>query len=381
MRRAPFLLVALLLLALAAPARAADRRVPPGWLGVVADGPLTAAHGGEWDAMVGAGVETVRVAVRWYELQPYGTAAEVPPADAPRFRDGGGVPTDFTGLDAVVAQAAARGLVVLPVLQATPAWAARTPGDITSPPADPAAFGRFAATLAERYGPRGTFWAERPDLPRLPVRAWQIWNEPNLTRYWSQQPFARSYVALLAAADAALARAAPGAQVVLAGLPNESWRALRAIYRAGGRGHFDVVALHPYTRRPRDVVRIVRYARRTMRRAHDGGTPVWITELSWPAAKGAVPRPAGFETTDRGQAGKLRTALRLLVRERRALRIGRVLWYTWLSTEQGPSSFDWSGLRRLRDGRPVSTPALTAFRRAARRLEGCRKGPDARRCR
>ena len=174
------------------------------------------------------------------------------------------------------------------------------------------------AALAGRYGPQGSLWAERPDLPRVPVRAWQIWNEPNLTRYWSEQPFAPSYVRLLKAADAALAAADPGATVVLAGLPNESWTALRQIYKAGGRGHFDAVALHPYTRKPRDVLRLVRYARREMRRANDGRTPVWLTELSWPAAKGKVPRPAGFETTDRGQAAKLGAALRLLVRDRAA---------------------------------------------------------------
>ena len=383
MSRSPLLLaaaVALALAVIAAPAQAAERRVPQGWLGVVADGPLTAAHTGEWDAMVGAGVESVRTAVRWYELQPYGSAAEVPAADAARFRDAGGVPTDFTALDAVIAGAAARGLAVLPVVQSTPAWAARTPGDITSPPADPATFGRFMAALAGRYGPQGSLWAQRPDLPRVPVRAWQVWNEPNLTRYWSEQPFARSYVRLLKAADAALDAADPGATVVLAGLPNVSWTALRQIYKAGGRGHFDAVALHPYTRKPKDVLRLVRYARREMRRADDGRTPVWLTELSWPAAKGKVPRPAGFETTDRGQAVRLRAALRLLVRDRRALRIQRVFWYTWLSSEIGPSAFDWSGLRRLRDGTPVSVPALTVFREVARRLQGCRKATDARRC-
>jgi hypothetical protein len=63
------------------------------------------------------------------------------------------------------------------------------------------------------------------------------------------------------------------------------------------------------------------------------------------------------------------------------MRIARVFWYTWLSSEAGPSAFDWSGLRRERAGGRVSAPALSAFRRAARRLEGCAKAPgDARRC-
>jgi hypothetical protein len=360
--RAGLLLLALLAL-LAAPAGAADRRVPQGWLGVVADGPLRAEHGTEWDGMVTAGAESVRTAVRWHELQPSAGAPDLGP------------------LDAVVAAAASRGLAVLPVVTGTPGWAAETPGDVTSPPVDPATYGRFLAGLVARYGPAGSLWAERPHLPRIPIRAWQIWNEPNLTRYWSEQPFARSYVRLLRAARTALRGADPAATVVLAGLPNESWTALRRIYRAGGRGWFDAVALHPYTRRPRDVVRTVRYARREMRKRRDGRLPVWVTELSWPAAKGKVDRPVGFEVSDKGQAVRLDAALERLAAARKRQRIARVFWYTWLSSEAGPSAFDWSGLRRARAGGVVDAPALAAFRRQARRLEGCAKAPgDARRC-
>jgi hypothetical protein len=366
----------------AGPDAAAERRVPPGWLGVVADGPLSAADAAEWDGMVAAGAESVRTAVFWHRLQPYGTAAEVPPADAPRFRDAAGIPTDFSALDATIAAAAARRLRVLLVVQGKPGWAARTPGDPASPPARPATFAAFLRTLVARYGPQGSLWVERPDLPRTPIRAWQIWNEPNLTRYWSAQPFAKPYVRLLRAAHAAVADADPGATVVVAGLPNESWTALRRIYAAGGRGHFDAVALHPYTGRPRDVLRLVRRARRVMARYGDARVPVWLTELSWPAARGKVPDPAGFEVTEAGQAARLATALRLLAGARERLRIGAVFWYTWLSTEAGPSAFDWSGLRRLRGNAIVSAQALATFRRWARRLEGCPKAPgNARRCR
>jgi len=373
-------LLAVLVLLGAAPAAAGERRVPPGWLGVVADGPLGAADAGEWDRMATSGVESVRTAVRWSELQPYASAADVPAADAPRYRDTGGVPTDYARLDALVAAAAQRRLALLPVVQSTPAWAARRPGDGGSQPRDPAIFGRFLAALAARYGPDGSLWDERPELPRTPIRHWQVWNEPNIARYWSKQPFARSYVRLLRAASRALHAADGGATVVLAGLPNLSWKALGSIYRAGGRGHFDAVALHPYTRRPADVLRLVRYARRVMRRHGDRRMPIWVTELSWPAARGKVPRPAGFEVTDAGQARKLGRALKLLAAARRRQRIERVYWYTWLSTEVGPSAFDWSGLRRLREGSPVDTAALATFRRWARRLEGCAKTADARRC-
>jgi hypothetical protein len=380
------LLAAVAVLLLAAPAAgAAERSVPRGWLGVVADGPLTApgaAVGPEWDLMTTTGVEAVRTSFYWPDAQPYATFADVPADQAARFRDAGGVPTDFAALDAIVLAAASRGLPVLPVVYGTPPWAGEVQGDPASAPRDPALFARFLTALVARYGPRGTLWQERPDVPRMAIRDWQVWNEPNLTRYWARQPFARSYVRLLRAADRALRRADPRSRTILAGLPNESWLALRSVYRAGGRGAFDAVALHPYTGKPRNVVRLVELARREMRRARDRSTPVWVTELSWPAAEGRVDGTIGFETTDAGQASRLRSALRLLARERRRLGIGKVFWYTWLSAEGGPNSFAYAGLRRIREGELISAPALDVFRRAAVRLEGCvKRAGDARRCR
>jgi hypothetical protein len=365
-RLAALVVVALALLA--APAGAAERRVPQGWLGVTADGPLSATDDAEWDRMAGAGVESVRVAFRWYQLQPEPQAIGFAPADA------------------VVAAAARRGIGVLPVVEQPPAWAATRPGDTSSPPRDPAAVTAFLAALVGRYGPAGTFWAEHPELPRLPIRAWQVWNEPNHLGVWSEQPYAPSYVRTLRAAATGIRQADPGATVVLAGLVNRSWLALRELYKAGAHGLFDVVAIHPYTSKPKNVVRLVELAREEMRRRGDGRLPVWITELSWPAAntrsaRDKVRKRFGFEATPAQQAVRLARALRLLSAARMRLRIGHVNWYTWLSSEAGPSSFDWSGLRRLRDGRAVSTPALAVFREAARRLQGCRKAPgDARRC-
>jgi len=363
---------ALIVLALAAlpSAAAAERSVPRGWLGVIADGPLTSggAMDGEWDLMASSGAEAVRTAFYWPSAQRDGSA-----------------PPDLAHLDGVVLQAARRGLPVLPIVTGTPRWAAGRSGDETSPPRDPARYADFLRTLVARYGPRGSLWAEHPEVAARPIRAWQIWNEPNLTRYWTPprgQGFARSYVKLLRAAHRALRAADPGARTILAGLPNESWIALRQVYKAGGRRAFDAVALHPYTGRPRNVVRLAEYARREMRRFGDGRKPLWITELSWPAAKGKTKNTTGFETTDRGQASRLTDGLRLLARARKRLRIQRVFWYTWLSREGSPNSFDYSGLRRVRHGDVISVPALDAFRRSARRLQGCAKAPaDATRCR
>ena len=345
---------ALLALLVCAPVAGA-RSVPRGWLGVQVDGPMTEPgnpFASEWDLMTASGVESVRAAFDWRAAQPV---------------EGG--PVDFQAMDALVTAAAARRLPVLPVVHRTPAWAAARPRDgSAAAPRGTAPFAAFLTALVGRYGPDGSLWAEQPGLPKLPIRDWQIWNEPNLTRYWTPQPFARRYVRLLRASRRSLRAADPGSRTILAGLPNESWIALRRVYRAHGRGAFDAVALHPYTGRPRNVVRLVEFARREMRRYRDGRKPVWLTELSWPASKGKTAGAPGFVTTERGQAARLELALRLLARARKRLRIEKVVWYTWLSREGSRNSFDWSGLRRQRGSRVVTARSLAAFRRAARRL-------------
>ena len=346
-------LAALAVLLVAAPAQA--RSVPQGWLGVQADGPLTEPgnpFASEWELMAASGVETVRVAFDWRDAQP---------------AEGG--PISFAATDAVVIAAAGRRLPVLPVVHRTPDWAAARGGDgAAAAPRGTSAYTSFLGALVGRYGPNGSLWAEQPALPKVPIRDWQIWNEPNLTRYWMPQPFARPYVRLLRASRRALRAADPGSRTILAGLPNESWIALRRIYKAGGRGTFDAVALHPYTGRPRNVIRLIEFARREMRRYRDGRKPVWLTELSWPASKGKTTGAPGFVTTERGQALRLGLALSLLAKARKRLKIARVVWYTWLSREGSQNSFDWSGLRRQRGDRLITARALAVYRRVARRL-------------
>jgi len=391
--RIAVVLVAFGLLCLPAPSAAgSERQVPARFLGTVADGPLfdAAALGRarttlarELDLMVGAGVESVRLSFYWAPMQPYGSWEQVPPAERGHFRDGAGVPTDFRATDRIVELAAQRGLSLLPVVLRAPDWAARLPGQWASPPADPRTYATFVRALAERYGRRGSLWRERPRLRKLLLTEWQLWNEPTMQSFWLTQPFASDYVALLRATRRALRRADRRARIVLAGLVYESWEALEQVYRAGGRRLFDAVALHPFTRRPDDVLRIVERNRTVMARHADGGKPIYLSELSWPSSRGRIPVRYGYETDERGQARRLTTALRLLAANRRRLGLRRVYWYTWLTRETHPDyPFDYAGLRRLHPARVRSKPALRAFRRSALRLEGCAaKRGVATRCR
>ena len=59
----------------------------------------------------------------------------------------------------------------------------------------------------------------------------------------------------------------------MAGFADRSWDSIAAVYRAGGKGVFDVVAIHPYTYEVRNVLRIVqlRAARAASRPATETG--------------------------------------------------------------------------------------------------------------
>jgi hypothetical protein len=362
----------------AAPADASrPKKVPPTFMGTVADGPLLLNRkvnfSAQLDTMVGNGVQTMRTVFNWSGAQPYATFDEVPPEQRAGYRDEGGVPTDYKEIDGLVAGAAERRIALLPVVLVAPMWDARHPGKFASPPKDPQPYADFVAALARRYGPGGAFWKEHPELVAQPIRNWQIWNEPSLRAFWSDQPFATDYVQLLRATRKAVKGVDPGATIVLAGLVNKSWDALASIYRAGGRGLFDVAAFHPFTSGAGGVRTILEHDRRVMARYHDARKPLWVTELSWTSAKGKTSVRFGNEQTARGQAKMLTKAYTMLAKLRGKLRIGRVYWYTWLSRDkQRDYPFDWAGLARVTSKGVKAKPALTAYRRIALRLEHCR---------
>jgi len=340
---------------LAAPARSVAA-VPPSFFGVMSDGAIfapTVSLPSELALMRSSGAGSTRVAVDWRTIE------RAPGA------------LDFASFDAFVQAAAQAGVRVLPVVLGSPAWAARDPSDPASPPRSAAAYGRFLTALVQRYGPSGSFWSAHPGIPRLPLRQWQIWNEPDLGKYWSAKDWAPGYVSLLRAARTAVKAADPSAQIVLAGLTNRSWVDLERVYRAGGGRLFDLAAVHPFSRRVTNVLKIVSLVRQTMRRHGDAHKRLVLSEVSWSSGRGHSTLNYGWETTERGQAAHLGRALTDLLARRGPDRLAAIYWYTWLSPAIGSrDSFDYAGLRRLdAAGHPVSKPALTAFRAVVRRLE------------
>jgi hypothetical protein len=369
------------------------RQVPAGprpagpLVGVTLDGPVLGPRvnlGQQLDLAVRSGVETVRLAVDWSAIQPYASASQVPQVDRARFQIVAGVPMRFSDLDRIVGLAASRRLTLLPVVQSTPSWDALRPGIPGSPPKSPRPFAAFLTALVDRYGPHGTFWSAHRELPRVPIQMWQIWNEPHLTTYWAEQPFAPSYVKLLAAAHAALKAADPGAKVVLAGLANYSWTYLAEIYRVpGARRLFDIVAIHPYTARPSGVITILQRARAVMDRFGDSRKPILATEITWPSSLHRAPAQFGVSVTEGQQAKRLGQLLPLLAANSTKLGLVGFYWYTWMGDEtprSQPYAFDYAGLLKYVSGTVTAKPALSAFSREALAMEDCRRKTSAQGC-
>jgi hypothetical protein len=329
--------------------------------------------GRQLDVMVSGGVESVRIVFDWAQAQPYSSWNDVPAGQSSQFVDVAGIPTRFAATDQVVGLAAQRGLSVLPVVVNSPGWDAnQLDGKAEANPRSVYWYAEFLKALVERYGPNGSFWAH--SAARQPIRMWQIWNEPDLPTYWSVTPFAPSYVTMLAAARAAIKGVDPRAQIVLGGLTNYSWRDVAAIYRVpGARSLFDVVAIHPYTKRPQGVIKILGYVRGVMDGNGDRRKPMLADEISWPSSLGQTNGYIGWATTARQQARNVAAIIPLLARSRARLGISAFYYYTWAGQEyHNANPWNFAGLFDYTGHRLIAKPAFAAFTRAALALERCR---------
>ena len=173
----------------------------------------------------------------------------------------------FERADQIVQAANKAGLKIIARVDNQPEWAtAKRYGAATAPPDKPQDYADFVGAMAARY---------KAGSPYGRIHAYEIWNEPNLSREWGNRaPSAAEYVALLKAAYEAIKKADPEAIVITAGLspttapppvavPDVDY--LKQMYAAGAKGYFDVLGVHgagfkaPPEISPDDVARDPRY--------------------------------------------------------------------------------------------------------------------------
>jgi polysaccharide biosynthesis protein PslG len=255
--------------------------------------------------------------------------------------------------DAIAASLAAHDLTWLPILDYSAPWAQSVPGEDHSPPRTAAGFAAYAAAFAGRYGTGGSFWRAHPALTPVPVKAIEVWNEPDNPEFWNPAPDAGGYARLYLATRAAIDAADPSARVIVGGLVNPA-TFLPAMAHAvpALAGHIDGVGVHPYGA-PRVVLAKVRAARAALVALDMGAVPLYVTEFGWTTSP---PGALDFSAASR-RVGWIRDTLARLGHLQCG--IAAVVLYTWVTPDHDPAdSQDWFGVHAP-NGSP--TPSSTAF--------------------
>jgi hypothetical protein len=290
---------------------------------------------------------------------------------------------DWSERDRMIGGLAVKGIRSVPFVWGSPEWVGDgSPWYPPSSAAERQAWQNFLKAAVGRYGPGGSYWANkyRQDFGQsatpLPIQFWQVWNEPNLKKYFGPgsttvQAKANKYAQLLAISHDAIKAKDPKATIVLAGMPgitnvegsSPAPTFLDAIYNvAGVKADFDVAALHPYGC-DLDRVRtgISRFST-VMKNRGDGATPLWLTEFAW----GSGP-PDQFCTNKglTGQRDLLVNSFRMILQDRKTWNVQRLFWFLWRDPEPG-STFatycSFCGTAGLLRHNRTAKPAYTAFR-------------------
>lgn len=332
MRRLLLIPLAVALLALS-PATAGSLTLPPhGFIGI---SPQGATGPTDYELMSEAGITSVRLLLDWAEIEP-----EARDRFAPRWEN----------LDAQIQYAAENHLRVFLFLWGTPEWISpRLGGEPVTTARQRRAWLEFLHAAIARYGTRGSFWREHPELPRLPVNQWEIWNEENLVTF-SKEPDPARFASLIRISGGLLHREEPGSKVILGGLfgrplqtpPNiQSSGFLADLYRVPGiKRYFDGVALHPYLAAARGLTGEIENLRRVMGFNGDSATPLYVTEMGW----GSAGFESRWERGPRGQARELNRAFTLLTDNRKRWNIGGVWWFSWIDQAGSCQFCDSAGL-------------------------------------
>jgi hypothetical protein len=167
-----------------------------------------------------------------------------------------------------------------------------------------AAFAAFAGAAARHF--RGRV-------------AWEVWNEPNVPRFWVGEPDAEAYVALARAAAAAIRREDPKAWILGPALGGDTFDGayLEQTLRRGLLEVVDAVSIHPYAAANPEAARPLYESVRTMIARHAPGRDVPIVVTEW-----------GYPASAIGPQAQADYLLRALAVNRQA-GIPLTIWYDW----------------------------------------------------
>lgn len=313
----------------------------------------------ELAAMSRAGVKIVRMDADWQHIEPRPPA----PDGTHQWR--------FSRYDPFAESFARNGLEWVPILSYSTPWSTSRPDapvPTHAPPKDFGQFATFAGEFAKRYGERGSFWAEHPDLPYRPVKRYEVWNEPNLAKvFWFPRPDPPAFARLYLQARVAIKAVDPGSTVITGGLAgrNDAPAFAKRMFRGVPelRGHMDGFGFHPYGRTAKESYVRTRQMRKVLDSLGAAGVPLDITEVGWSSPPGAS-ATQGRVVSERQRTRFLSEVTKVYPRSDCGVRL--FLPHTWVSFEKDPANPEhWFGIWNL-DGssKPSGRAFVTQLRKA-----------------
>ena len=187
---------------------------------------------------------------------------------------------DWAPLDAWLDLAEKHGVDVLYAFGGTPVWASSKPNAACEyqagacyPPADMQDWENFVYAIATHAAGR--------------IEHWELWNEPNLSQFWSGGTLAMANMAqrayrIIKSVDPTAIVLTPSPSAGATGV--SSW--LDQYFAAGGGAYADIVAFHGYPSHDRNAApeyinEMVNAINRVTSAHGQSPKPVWDTESSW----------------------------------------------------------------------------------------------------
>lgn len=227
----------------------------------------------------------------------------------------------FDRLDRYVSLAEKHGTSILLPLGGSPSWASARPdapspyqAGFTAEPANIEDWRTYVRTVVSRYKGR--------------IRAYEIWNEPNLKDFWSGTT--DQMVTLTKEASQIIHAVDPNAMVVSPsatadfGIP---W--LAEFLKKGGGQFVDVIGYHFYVAKlPEELVPLIQRVQQVISENGLANKPLWNTESGWIAAARA--------DSEEIAGGILARAYILAW----ASGVQRFYWYAWDNQQMGITTYN-----------------------------------------
>lgn len=313
-----------------------------------------------WDTFIARlaadGMTTARFDAAWAWAEP-----KEPAVGTDHSYDWNPAARPNQSLDRIVAAFARHGIRMSAALTTAPKWAGS--GRTWMLPEHYQDFADFSGAFAARYGSRGTFWDEHPELPRKPVVEYGVWSEANASSmFWTSTPNPAEYVKALKLVSPAVRAADPAGQV----LASIGWidfeNFVGGLYDAGIEPLIDGYSFHPYAPSAGSIIDLVRRMRALTVARGDGDVPLHITEIGQPADLDG----AGSDTATSGKVSDAaRAATHALAAEalvRSDCGTTNYLMYALVGSESAREPIDegYMGIYRVADAAPTRTASAVA---------------------